>query len=149
MMKGLLVPTPSPLPPKAIPFFLAIQENVHQEEDYVEAEAGMQKTLVTLRWETSSPVEEAARAGRAPPAAESLCPSPTVEIPQSIHLPAPQRERGQQMPQVGSGVLMAQNNRRQKREGREWKAGKQDFGHVFREPQLPSFGRAALDAQPV
>lgn len=110
----------------------------------------MQKTLLTLKREGSSILEEAAGAGRAIAAAESLRPLPMVEILQDIRLLAPQRELGQQMPQVGSGDLTAQKNkRRQERDRRYWKAGDLDFGHVFRGSPLPSFGRAALDVQPL
>ena len=83
----------------------------------------MWKTLMTLRWETSSPIEEEARAGRAPPAAESLHPLPTVEILQGIHLPAPQRERGQQMPQIGSGVLRHRRTEGKKEMGERVRQG--------------------------
>ena len=98
---------------------LAPRDNVHQEKEYVEAEAVMRKALITLKREGSSILEEAAGAGRAIAAAESLRPLPMVEILQDIRLLAPQRERGQQMPQVGSGDLTAQKNkRRQERDRR-------------------------------
>lgn len=57
----------------------------------MEAEDEMQKALLSLKWEMSSLIEEAAGGGGRPHAtARSLCPSPTLEIPWGTHLPAPQ-----------------------------------------------------------
>ena len=61
---------------------------MHEEKDIVEAEAGMQKTLKTVKWEKNLLPQEAASAGRASATAESPHPLPIVKIPQGIHLPA-------------------------------------------------------------
>lgn len=73
-----------------------------------------------------------------------------VEIPQDIHLPVPQRERDQQNPQaVYGGLNSLEEQKGGNRVERKKKTWKLDFGHVFREPQLHSFGRGTLGAQPL
>ena len=116
---------PTLLPPTQDNAFLPCQlETMTPKKDYVEAEAEMRKSLMTLKKAMRSLLEEGMRAGRALAAVESLCPLPTGDIPQGIHLPAPRRKRGQQIPHIGSGGSYSPEEkktrkRRERVEGKE------------------------------